>query len=283
MSPGFRSMIYSQDGGASCYPLSLLSSHDKHIKYTTYPFHEFTASIAVFREKHPAKLCLCRPSGHQDQQSSTAKGPKTQPSASMIEVLPCSRPFPSFPSLRILALHSHSKVRPQSNPHHNQKHSAIVHVSFQPADSPSSATLTMLGSMASVSRPSAGLDEPLVVYLHGYICSRLRQATVKAVSAASSSSTSSSADELEEEFQGLPIAVSAALLDRLVPSLTPNSNPTTTAPPSSSAKPAQFPTQKKTLRHGVHQKLRGSACWNSARLSTHQSRNDVDFNPAHQG
>lgn len=73
----------------------------------------------------------------------------------------------------------------------------------------------MIGTMASFDRPSAGLDEPLDLYLHGYISSRLMQAPAKA--AASSAS-------LETEFKGLPITVSAANCDGLVLSLTPNSH-----------------------------------------------------------
>lgn len=76
----------------------------------------------------------------------------------------------------------------------------------------------MLGTMASFDRPSAGLDEPLDLYLHGYISSRLMQAPVKAAAASTSSG------EPQLEFKGLPITVSAALLDGLVLSLTPNSH-----------------------------------------------------------
>ncbi len=95
--------------------------------------------------------------------------------------------------------------------------SHILHVAFNNPDSPFPAVLPMIGTMASFERPSAGLDEPLDLYLHGYISSRLMQAPVKAASA-------SSASQPDMAFKGLPITMSAAFVYGLVLSLTPNSH-----------------------------------------------------------
>lgn len=62
--------------------------------------------------------------------------------------------------------------------------------------------------MASYSDPSTSLSEPLDLYLHGYISSRLMKLP---------SSTSS-----DEEHPGLPLTIAATHLDGLVLALTPN-------------------------------------------------------------
>lgn len=51
----------------------------------------------------------------------------------------------------------------------------VVNVSFSTTDpeDPFPATLPMIGFMASFENPQASLDEPLDLYLHGYISSRL--------------------------------------------------------------------------------------------------------------
>lgn len=50
----------------------------------------------------------------------------------------------------------------------------VLHVSFTPSpDDPFPVILPMIGQMASFSRPSAGLGEPLECYLHGYVSSRI--------------------------------------------------------------------------------------------------------------
>lgn len=67
-----------------------------------------------------------------------------------------------------------------------------------------------LGFMGLYSSPSAALSEPLDLYLHGYISSRLMRLP--------SSSTSSSS----EEESGLPLTIAATHLDGLVLALTPN-------------------------------------------------------------
>ncbi|KAK8147365.1 hypothetical protein G3M48_001760 [Beauveria asiatica] len=82
--------------------------------------------------------------------------------------------------------------------------SPLVHVSLGPSSSssPFPVTLPMIGQMGSFSRPSASLGDPLDLYLHGHISSRL-------FTTPSSSSSSSR----------VPVCVSATHLDGLVLSL----------------------------------------------------------------
>ncbi|KAL2262054.1 hypothetical protein VTK26DRAFT_2617 [Humicola hyalothermophila] len=87
----------------------------------------------------------------------------------------------------------------------------ILHVSFNTPDSPFPAVLPMIGKMGSFERPSADLGDPLDLYLHGYISSRIMNFT------RSSSSQGQPA-------AGLPVTVAASHLDGLVLSLTPNSH-----------------------------------------------------------
>jgi len=82
----------------------------------------------------------------------------------------------------------------------------VFHVSFPTPDpsDPFPAMIPMLGFMDS--DPNASLAEPLDLYLHGYISSRLMHL----------SGTSSSDEE------GLPLTIAATHLDGLVLALTPN-------------------------------------------------------------
>jgi len=84
----------------------------------------------------------------------------------------------------------------------------ILHVSFPTPDpeDPFPAMLPMLGFMGSFSDPSASLSDPLDLYLHGYISSRLMKLC--------------STSPTEEE--GLPLTIAATHLDGLVLALTPN-------------------------------------------------------------
>ncbi|EAW06624.1 pyridoxamine 5'-phosphate oxidase family protein [Aspergillus clavatus NRRL 1] len=85
--------------------------------------------------------------------------------------------------------------------------SQVLHVSFSPGPSdPFPAILPMIGQMGSFDYPSAGLDEPLDCYLHGYVSSRI-------MNLARSS-----------EGDGLPICIAASKVDGLILSLTPNSH-----------------------------------------------------------
>lgn len=64
----------------------------------------------------------------------------------------------------------------------------------------------MIGQMGSFDYPSAGIDEPLDCYLHGYVSSRIMNLARKC------------------DGQGLPVCVAASKVDGLILSLTPNSH-----------------------------------------------------------
>ncbi|KAJ4293879.1 hypothetical protein N0V88_005393 [Collariella sp. IMI 366227] len=83
----------------------------------------------------------------------------------------------------------------------------MLHVSFQPPNSPFPAILPMIGQMGSFSRPSADLGDVLDLYLHGYVSSRVMNLT-----------------RTQEQPDGMPITVCASHLDGLVLALTPNSH-----------------------------------------------------------
>ncbi len=87
----------------------------------------------------------------------------------------------------------------------------VLHVSFSSPDpsDPFPAMIPMLGFMASFSDSNASLSEPLDLYLHGYVSSRLMRL----------GGTSTSDGE-----EGLPLTVAATHLDGLVLALTPNHN-----------------------------------------------------------
>ncbi|EFY91295.1 hypothetical protein J3458_000466 [Metarhizium acridum] len=51
--------------------------------------------------------------------------------------------------------------------------SQLIHVSFNVPNSPFPVTLPMIGQMGSFDRPSADLGDPLDLYIHGYVSSRL--------------------------------------------------------------------------------------------------------------
>jgi nitroimidazol reductase NimA-like FMN-containing flavoprotein (pyridoxamine 5'-phosphate oxidase superfamily) len=88
----------------------------------------------------------------------------------------------------------------------------VLHVSFPTSDpeDPFPAMIPMLGFMGSFTNSSASVSEPLDLYLHGYISSRLFRL---------GSSTFSSSSNQEE---GLPLTIAATHLDGLVLALTPN-------------------------------------------------------------
>ncbi|RMZ90013.1 hypothetical protein DV736_g2767, partial [Chaetothyriales sp. CBS 134916] len=82
----------------------------------------------------------------------------------------------------------------------------VLHVSFPAGpDDPFPAILPMIGALGSFKFPSAGLDEPLDCYLHGYVSARL----VRLANASD---------------KGLPVSIAATKVDGLVLSLTPNSH-----------------------------------------------------------
>ena len=65
----------------------------------------------------------------------------------------------------------------------------------------------MIGQMGSFSRPSADLGDVLDLYLHGYVSSRIMNLSRN-----------------DAEGNGIPLTISATLLDGYVLSLTPNSH-----------------------------------------------------------
>ena len=85
----------------------------------------------------------------------------------------------------------------------------------------------MIGVAASYSHPSAGLDEVLDVYVHGYISARMMNMSRKAEESSSSSEgigsgAGGSINQVNgEDSTGLPVTVSATIVDGLVLSLTP--------------------------------------------------------------
>jgi nitroimidazol reductase NimA-like FMN-containing flavoprotein (pyridoxamine 5'-phosphate oxidase superfamily) len=82
----------------------------------------------------------------------------------------------------------------------------VLHVSFTPSPSdPFPVILPMIGQMASFTRPSASLGEPLELYLHGYVSSRIMNTT-------------------RTHPNGLPVCIAASKVDGLVLTLTPNSH-----------------------------------------------------------
>lgn len=89
--------------------------------------------------------------------------------------------------------------------------STAVNVAFNvdPATNPFPVVLPMIGFCASFDHPSADVSEPLDIYLHGYVSSRLMNT--------SRASTS-------EIQKGLPVTVTATKIDGLVLSLTPNTH-----------------------------------------------------------
>ncbi|ETI20841.1 hypothetical protein G647_07184 [Cladophialophora carrionii CBS 160.54] len=99
--------------------------------------------------------------------------------------------------------------------------STVLHVSFNTADAanPFPVTLPMVGVAASFDHPSSSLGEPLDVYLHGYVSSRLMNLSRRAETVAEVGGTATSAPEA-----GLPVTISATKVDGLVLTLTPNTH-----------------------------------------------------------
>ncbi|KIV87298.1 hypothetical protein PV11_02853 [Exophiala sideris] len=88
--------------------------------------------------------------------------------------------------------------------------STFVNVSFNTPDpaNPFPITLPMVGVAASFEHPSAGLGEPLDVYVHGYISARMMN-------------LSRTADTGPDGPKGLPVTISATKVDGLILTLTP--------------------------------------------------------------
>ncbi|KAK6536652.1 hypothetical protein TWF281_000876 [Arthrobotrys megalospora] len=86
--------------------------------------------------------------------------------------------------------------------------SPVLHVSFNSSPEDFPVILPMIGKLGSFENPSADLSEPLDLYLHGYVSSRIMN-----LARASSRESSS-----------LKVCVCATKVDGLVLSLTPNSH-----------------------------------------------------------
>ena len=96
--------------------------------------------------------------------------------------------------------------------------STVVNVSFNTPDpsNPFPVTLPMVGVAASFEHPSASLGEPLDIYIHGYVSSRLMN-----TSRNSTSSEPNGAADTDATPPGLPVTISATKVDGLVLTLTP--------------------------------------------------------------
>ncbi|KAF5013281.1 hypothetical protein FDECE_710 [Fusarium decemcellulare] len=79
----------------------------------------------------------------------------------------------------------------------------ILHISFNSPSQPFPVVLPMIGQLGSFERPSADINDPLNLYLHGYVSSRIMNL-----------SQTTSVDG--EEFQGMPVCVAASQVDGLV-------------------------------------------------------------------
>jgi nitroimidazol reductase NimA-like FMN-containing flavoprotein (pyridoxamine 5'-phosphate oxidase superfamily) len=88
--------------------------------------------------------------------------------------------------------------------------SMVVHVSFSPSpEDIFPAILPMIGAMGAYDRPSAGLEEPMDCYLHGYVSSRIMRLNREAIAAGK---------------KGLPLCIAASKVDGLVLALTSNAH-----------------------------------------------------------
>jgi len=82
----------------------------------------------------------------------------------------------------------------------------VLHVSFTPSPNDTfPVILPLIGQMGSFTHPSNTLSDPLDLYLHGYVSSRIMNLS-------------------RSSPKGLPLCVCASKVDGLVLSLTPNSH-----------------------------------------------------------
>lgn len=120
--------------------------------------------------------------------------------------------------------------------------SPFINVAFQDSTSPFPAVLPMIGQMGSFSRPSADLGDVLDLYLHGFVIHSLSSHALLPSSLSSlpfnsitstkprltkiSSYVSSRLMNLSRDSssEGIPLTLTATLLDGYVLSLTPNSH-----------------------------------------------------------
>lgn len=83
----------------------------------------------------------------------------------------------------------------------------ILHISFNSPSQPFPVVLPMIGQMGSFERPSADLSDPLDLYLHGYVSSRIMNLSQTTVVDG-------------QEHQGMPVCIAASHIDGLVLTLT---------------------------------------------------------------
>ncbi|ERT01109.1 uncharacterized protein SPSK_07818 [Sporothrix schenckii 1099-18] len=95
----------------------------------------------------------------------------------------------------------------------------LLHVSFQPDNSPFPATLPMIGAMGSFERPSADTGDVLDLYLHGYVSSRLIN-----ISRTKTATEEGKESDKDKPPAGLPVTVAASHVDGLVLALSPNAH-----------------------------------------------------------
>ncbi|TFB01121.1 hypothetical protein CCMA1212_006647 [Trichoderma ghanense] len=89
--------------------------------------------------------------------------------------------------------------------------SQLLNVAFNTPDSSSFPTiLPMIGQMGSFDRPSADLGDPLDLYLHGYVSSRMMNLA-----------RSSSSPQGEDKEQGLPVCIATSHVDALILATSP--------------------------------------------------------------
>ncbi|KAK0385242.1 hypothetical protein NLU13_7718 [Sarocladium strictum] len=74
--------------------------------------------------------------------------------------------------------------------------SPLLHISFTPPDSAFPTILPMIGQMGSFDRPSASISDPLDLYIHGYVSSRVMK--------------------VARSGKGLPVCVAVSFVDGYV-------------------------------------------------------------------
>ncbi|RFU78120.1 hypothetical protein TARUN_4111 [Trichoderma arundinaceum] len=84
--------------------------------------------------------------------------------------------------------------------------SQLLDVSFNTPNSPFPVILPMIGQMGSFDRPSADIGDPLDLYLHGYVSSRMMNVA----------RTAEKQEDKKEGEEGLPVCVSASHVDALI-------------------------------------------------------------------
>jgi uncharacterized protein len=94
---------------------------------------------------------------------------------------------------------------------------SVLHITLPPPpDNPFPICLPMVGVATSFENPSAGLDDVLDVYVHGYVSARMMNMARKG-----NDTNGANGEGAATEVKSLPVTVSATKVDGLVLSLTP--------------------------------------------------------------